>query len=98
MTNAGYEKANAADNLKELELAELSEKTSAELAGALPSYVTVEPLLDLTPMVGDEIFARSVELMLQSDEVDAVCVSIVPHSGVIHTSDEEIANYKNNLA
>ncbi|HAK44807.1 MAG TPA: hypothetical protein DCO79_02645 [Spirochaeta sp.] len=97
VTNAGYEKANAADNLKELELAELSGKTSSMLAEALPSFVTVEPLLDLTPMVDDEIFARSVELMLDAPEVDAVCVSIVPHAGMIHTTDDEVDSYEGNL-
>lgn len=97
VTNAGYEKANAADNMKELELAELSPQTEALLSEALPSFVTVEPLLDLTPMVGDEVFARSVELMLEAPEVDALCVSIVPHSGVIHTTDAEIESYEGNL-
>lgn len=98
VTNAGYEKANAADNLKELELAELSEETTAALKEALPSFVMVEPLLDLTPMVDDEVFARSVELMLNAPEVDAVCVSIVPHAGMIHTTDEEVKSYSGNLA
>ncbi len=97
ITNAGYEKANAADNLRELELAELSEKTTAMLAGVLPSFVTVEPLLDLTPMADDEVFARSVEIMLDAPEVDAVCISIVPHAGAIHTTDDEIAGCSNNL-
>ncbi|MDC7227580.1 MAG: acetate--CoA ligase family protein [Spirochaetales bacterium] len=97
VTNAGYEKANAADNMKELELAELSARTSEALAEALPSFVTVEPLLDLTPMVNDEVFARSVELMLEAPEVDAVCVSIVPHAGIIHTTDEEVDSYEGNL-
>lgn len=98
ITNAGYEKANAADNLHELELAELSKETVSALSEALPSFVTVEPLLDLTPMVNDEVFAGSVEIMLKAPEVDAVCISIVPHAGVIHTSDEEIAEYPDNLA
>ena len=97
VTNAGYEKANAADNMKELELAELSDKTVSALAEVLPSFVTVEPLLDLTPMVDDEVFARSVELMLEAPEVDAVCVSVVPHSGAIHTSDSEVDSYEGNL-
>ena len=97
VTNAGYEKANAADNLKELELAELTEQTASRLAEALPSFVTIEPLLDLTPMVDDEVFARSVELMLEAPEVDAVCVSVVPHAGVLHTTDEEVDAYEGNL-
>ena len=98
ITNAGYEKANAADNLHELELAALSDKTVEFLADVLPSFVTIEPLLDLTPMVDDAVFARSVEILLNAPEVDALCISIVPHSGAIHTSDEEIEECPDNLA
>ncbi|MBI9104546.1 MAG: acetate--CoA ligase family protein [Spirochaetales bacterium] len=97
VTNAGYEKANAADNLKELKLAELSEETTRSLGEILPPFVTVEPLLDLTPMVADQVFIRSVEILLNASEIDAVCVSIVPHAGLIHTTDEEVENYKDNI-
>ena len=83
--------------MKELELAELSEETISGLARALPPFVTVEPLLDLTPMVDDAVFARSVEIMLNAPEVDAVCVSIVPQAGMIHTTNEEIAECDDNL-
>ncbi len=98
VTNAGYEKANAADNLKELELAELSGATIEALSKILPDFVTLEPLLDLTPMVADSVFVRSVEILLNAPEVDAVCVSIVPHAGLIHTTNEEIENYRENIA
>jgi acyl-CoA synthetase (NDP forming) len=97
ITNAGYEKANAADNLSELELAELTPETSSELESILPSFVTVEPLLDLTPMVDDAVFVRSVEIMLNAPEIDCVCVSIVPHSGLIHTTDDEVDNFSANI-
>ncbi|MBI9105699.1 MAG: acetate--CoA ligase family protein [Spirochaetales bacterium] len=97
VTNAGYEKANAADNLKNLELAELSPETSRLLESILPSFVTVEPLLDLTPMVDDAVFVRSVEILLGAPEVDAVCVSIVPQAGLIHTTDDEVDNYSANI-
>lgn len=97
VTNAGYEKANAADNLKELELAALSQSTSKQLETILPPFVTVEPLLDLTPMVDDEVFVRSVDILLKSPEVDAVCVSIVPHAGLIHTTDDEVDSCSSNI-
>jgi len=97
VTNAGYEKANAADNLRDLELAELSPGTEAELEKFLPSFVTVEPLLDLTPMVDDAVFVRAVEILLNAPEVDAVCVSIVPHAGLIHTTDDEIDSCRDNI-
>ena len=98
ITNAGYEKANAADNLKDMELAELDEKTSEELKKILPPFVTVESLLDLTPMVGDRVFVQAADLLLASDQVDALLISIVPHSGAIHTTDEEISNYPDHIA
>jgi acetyltransferase len=97
VTNAGYEKANAADNLRGLELAGLSADTEKALNEILPDFVTIEPLLDLTPMADDDVFARAVEILLQSDEVDAVCVSIVPHAGLIHTTVDEIKNFSGNI-
>ena len=97
VTNAGYEKANAADNLKGLSLAGFSDETRRGLTEILPPFVTVEPLLDLTPMVDDEVFVRSVDILLKADEVDAVCVSIVPHAGMIHTTDDEVESYSANI-
>ena len=97
VTNAGYEKANAADNLGILELAELSGDTKAKLERILPSFVTVEPLLDLTPMVDDEVFVAAADILLSAPEVDALCVSIVPHAGMIHTTDDEVASYSANI-
>ncbi|MDC7232798.1 MAG: acetate--CoA ligase family protein [Spirochaetales bacterium] len=98
VTNAGYEKANAADNLGRLKLAELDESCSAALKEKLPPFVTVEPLLDLTPMVGDELFVDSIRILLESETVDCVLVSIVPHSGFLHTTDEEIQAFPQHIA
>lgn len=98
ITNAGYEKANAADNLGSLELCELSDETAESLRAILPGFVTVEPLLDLTPMVSDQIFAQCIDILLSAPEVDSLCVSIVPHAGLIHTTDDEIDSFKANIA
>lgn len=98
VTNAGYEKANAADNLGRLELAELDKKCTNRLSEILPDFVTVEPLLDLTPMVGDKLFVESIETLLQSNAVDCILVSIVPHAGFLHTTDEEIEAYPDHIA
>lgn len=98
ITNAGYEKANAADNLRDLILTDLSPETTEALRKILPSFVTVEPLLDLTPMVSDEVFVSCIDILLGAPEVDALCVSIVPHAGLIHTTDEEIDSFKGNIA
>lgn len=98
ITNAGYEKANAADNLRDLVLAELNLKTQEKLREILPPFVTIETLLDLTPMVGDEVFVKAIDLLLESDEVDSLLVSIVPHSGYLHTTDKEIESYPHHIA
>ena len=98
ITNAGYEKTSAADNIGELELAVLDEKTAAGLKALLPPFVAVGPLLDLTPMVSDEEFARSIDIMLSAEGVDALCISIVPQAQLIHTTDQEVEGYRENVA
>jgi len=79
IANAGYEKAYAADNLGDLELAEFDEKTTLTLKNILPPMVNVGPLLDLTPMANDEMFEKCMRTVLESGTVDALFVSIVPH-------------------
>jgi len=98
VANAGYEKTYAADNLLDMKLAQLDEKTAKELRRFLPSFVNVDSLLDLTPMVTDEDYGKSIDSVLSSPEVDAVCVSIVPHASLIHTTDREIEEYEGNIA
>jgi len=98
VTNAGYEKANAADNLGRLELAELDESCRKQLQDLLPGFVTVEALLDLTPMVGDELFVEAARTLIRSDNVDCLLVSIVPHSGYLHTTDQEMEECPQNIA
>lgn len=98
IANAGYEKTYAADNLGNLALTELSDDTKKQLRDILPPFVTIETLLDLTPMVSDEQFTQCIEILLQASEVDALCISIVPHAQVIHTTDKEIDAYKENIA
>jgi acyl-CoA synthetase (NDP forming) len=98
IANAGYEKTYAADNLGDLQLAEFDAKTMAALKAVMPPMVEPDPLLDLTPMADDEIFERSVETVLQSSAVDALVISIVPQSALIHTTDEEIRTNPDNIA
>ena len=98
IANAGYEKTYAADNLGRLQVASLDVATRDALAKMLPSYVTVDPLLDLTPMADDALYAECIRTLMQSDAVDALVVSIVPHSVLLHTTDDEIAHTEGNLA
>ncbi len=98
IANAGYEKTSAADNLGDLQLAAFDDKTLSALRAVMPPMVEPDPLLDLTPMADDEVFERVVETVLQSDLVDALFISIVPQSVLIHTTDEEIRANPNNIA
>lgn len=98
IANAGYEKTYAADNLGGLVAAEFDQDTLTRLKTVLPPFVNAEPLLDLTPMATDKIFQECIDIVLQSDAVDAVFISIVPQSADILTTDDEIARYEENLA
>nr|MCU0558102.1 CoA-binding protein [Desulfobacterales bacterium] len=98
VANAGYEKTYAADNLGGLVVAELEPESVARLREILPPLVAAEPLLDLTPMAGEDVYERCIDTLLGSDAVDALFVSIVPHSIVIHTTDDEIDRHRENIA
>lgn len=98
ITNAGYEKTYAADNLGALILADLDKPTMDKLDQMLPSYVNAGPLLDLTAMASDELFERCIDILLGSKTTDALFISIVPQAILIHTTDEEINKYKKNIA
>jgi 3-hydroxypropionyl-CoA synthetase (ADP-forming) len=98
IANAGYEKTYAADNLGELSLAELDAKALGKLERIIFPYVKAGPLLDLTGMATDEMFEQCIDVLLGSDRVDALCISIVPQAMDIHTTDEEIDSYKENIA
>jgi acyl-CoA synthetase (NDP forming) len=98
VTNAGYEKTYAADNLDELKIAQLDGATARELKKLLPPYIDVNPMLDLTALASDELFEQCIEILLKSRNTDALLVSIVPQAIELHTTDEEIDRYKNNIA
>ncbi len=98
IANAGYEKTYAADNLGDLVLAQLDRETTDRLRAVIPPYVNAEPLLDLTAMISDEQFEQCIDIMLSSDRVDALCISIVPQAQVLHTTDSEIEHYEKNIA
>ena len=98
IANAGYEKTYAADNLGRLQIATFDPATRETLGNMLPPYVNIDPLLDLTPMAGDALYADCVRTVLQADTVDALVISIVPHSILLHTTDDEIAHTEDHLA
>ena len=50
----------------------------------------INPFLDLTPMADDNLFEKCARIVLEDPNVDAVFISIVPHTGALHTAKEEI--------
>ena len=98
VSNAGYEKANAADNIGDLEIADLDTQTLESLGKIIPEFVNAEPLLDLTPMADDKTYVESIRILLECGKVDAILVSIIPYAGPLHTTNTEIEEYRNNIA
>lgn len=98
IANAGYEKTIAADNLGQMKLARFDAVSRAKLEQILPPVVLPDPLLDLTPMADEATFEECIRTVLSSDAVDALLISIIPQSALLHTTDEEIQNNRNNIA
>jgi acyl-CoA synthetase (NDP forming) len=98
IANAGYEKTAAADRLDDLVPAELDSETLDQLRRMLPSIVRPDALLDLTPMADEDMFEGCIETILRSPAVDALLISIVPHSRLIGTTDAELAENPDNIA
>jgi acyl-CoA synthetase (NDP forming) len=98
VVNAGFESTYAADNIGELELAQFSPETEAELREVLPPFVAVNSFLDLTPMADDALFERCIEFILDDPGVDSLFISIVPHTVMLHTKREEMEKDRENIA
>ncbi len=98
VVNAGFESTYAADSIGSLELAELAAETREQLREALPPFVGVNAFLDLTPMADDAVYERCVELLLQDPGVDCLFISIVPHTVMLHTKVNEMAEEVENVA
>ena len=99
ISNAGYETVGMADNIDgqryQVEMATLSEETSQKLADTLAKYklnklVNARNPLDLTPTANDEAYEEAVQVLLESPDVDAVIVSVVPLTPAMLTTPEEI--------
>lgn len=98
IANAGYEKTYAADHLGGLQVAEFDDETLSILQQIMPSFVAVEPLLDLTPMADDVLYEKCIDTVLGSKNVDVICVSIVPHAMELHSTDSEIEGNDDHVA
>ncbi len=98
VANAGYEKTYAADHLGNLEVADFDGATVKALESIIPPFVSVDPLLDLTPMADDRLFEQCIDLVLNCPGVDNLFVSIVPQTPALKTTDEEMAAVAENVS
>jgi len=76
LSNAGFECTVAADNLKGLKLAELSNSTWQKIKELLPpGIVDLHHPVDATPITDSEKFAEIVRALLEDQSVDVVLAS-----------------------
>jgi indolepyruvate ferredoxin oxidoreductase beta subunit len=99
LSNAGYETVGMADALVgpryRLQLAEagavMLETLRGVLAdGGLGHLVNPRNPLDLTPMAGEQVYTRAAQAFLDSSEVDALIIGIVPLTAALHTIPGEL--------
>ncbi len=99
LSNAGFETVGMADAIRgqhyEIEIAELSPESTARLAAVLAGHgldrlVNARNPLDVTPMASEEVYEGAVRVLLDSDEVDAVVVGIVPLTAALGTIPGEL--------
>lgn len=99
VSNAGFETVGMADAIQgqryRVEMARLSEESAARLAAVLKdnglgSLVNARNPLDVTPMAGEDAYEAAIRVMLESDDVDAVVVGIVPLTAALATAPEQI--------
>ncbi|TCL72433.1 acyl-CoA synthetase (NDP forming) [Hydrogenispora ethanolica] len=90
VVNAGFESTVGADELRQLEQAQLNEATIAKLNRINPYGLvdTSSPFLDVTPMADDRMYAAYVEALLQDENVDCVFVAVVPHAASLKTTPD----------
>jgi acyl-CoA synthetase (NDP forming) len=90
VSNAGFECVALSDHLGWWTPAELTQRTVSELRELLhragvDGLVEVRNPLDVTPMMGDEIYARVVEELLADPGVDVGVIGCVPFTGALDT-------------
>lgn len=99
ISNAGYETVGMADAIRgaryELSMPPLPESDRARLVEVLRAHkldglVNARNPLDLTPMAGEAAYEQCIRIMLESDAVDAVVVSVVPLTSALLTTPDEI--------
>ncbi len=79
----------------EIEMAELSAESTARLAAVLAEHglerlTNARNPLDITPMASEEVYEGAIRVLLDSDEVDAVVVGIVPLTSALKSVPGEL--------
>jgi acyl-CoA synthetase (NDP forming) len=99
ISNAGFETVGMADAIQgqryAVEIASLSAASTAKLkevldANGLSRLVNARIPLDITPMASEEVYEGAIRVMLDSDDVDAVVVGVVPLTAALRTAPDEI--------
>jgi indolepyruvate ferredoxin oxidoreductase beta subunit len=99
VSNAGFETVGMADAIQgqryRVEMASLSRATEAQLAVVVNEHglgrlANPRNPLDITPMADEQVYEDAVGVLLESEEVDAVVVGIVPLTAALKTAPEEI--------
>ncbi|MGD8699667.1 MAG: acetate--CoA ligase family protein [Gemmatimonadales bacterium] len=90
LSNAGFETVAMADHLGDLRLAELTDATRARLGdlfqhARIGTIVDVHNPVDLTPMMGDAVFAAAARVVMEDENVDLGLVGCVPLSPALQT-------------
>lgn len=89
-SNAGFESVAMADRIGNLEFAEFSDETMAQLnhifaAARLDRVVDVHNPLDVTPIMADENYAAALRAVLDDDCVDVGLFGCVPLTPALNT-------------
>lgn len=99
VSNAGFETVGMADAIQgqryRVDMAELSPASTQRLGEVLAearlgSLVNARNPLDLTPMAGEDAYEGAIRVMLESEEVDALVVGIVPLTAALATAPEQV--------
>lgn len=94
ISGAGFEAVGMADSIDSddyhMQLADFSDQTQDILqslfdANGLAELVTIANPLDITPTADDLLHGKVAETLLSDEGVDAVVISLVPLSPVMHT-------------
>jgi len=99
VSNAGFETVGMADAIQgqryRVEIASLSAKDTSRLTGileenSLGGLVNPRNPLDITPMASDRVYEDTVRVLLESEDVDALVVGVVPLTAALKTVPGEL--------